>query len=209
MAKWKDEFFYPAYIIREKDTSTDGTRYFEIRFTDKVRRVVKVDNLREPSEDELRYGFEPVATPKSGSTSSLTTAASTSQIEQVAEASSSQVKVDDGEQKTTDISLPIAPISQAAPQESTTVTTATAGVESTPSDPNRKSLRVKRLRTYTEEIVFDSPAASIAYNLASVHKQTSLDASQTSASLAALNAAKKRKMYDIITRFLTILFYSS
>lgn len=208
MAKWKDEFFYPAYIIREKDTSTDGTRYFEIRFTDKVRRVVKVDNLREPSEEELRYGFEPVATPKSGSTSSLTTVASTSQIEQVAE-TSSQVKVDGGEQKTADISLPIAPISQVAPQESTAVTTATAGVESTPSDPNRKSLRVKRLRTYTEEIVFDSPAASIAYNLASVHKQTSLDASQTSASLAALNAAKKRKMYDISIRFLIILFYSS
>ncbi|RNA36988.1 PHD finger 20 1 isoform X3 [Brachionus plicatilis] len=35
----------------------------------------------------------------------------------------------------------------------------------------RKSLRVKRLRTFTDEIVFDSPSSSIAYNLASMKKE--------------------------------------
>jgi hypothetical protein len=39
---------------------------------------------------------------------------------------------------------------------------------------SRKSLRVKRLRTFTKEIVFDSPASSITYNLASVSKNSSL-----------------------------------
>jgi len=50
---------------------------------------------------------------------------------------------------------------------STQTTTTTQNAANTSSDI-RKSLRVKRLRTFTEEIVFDSPASSITYNLASI-----------------------------------------
>jgi hypothetical protein len=67
-------------------------------------------------------------------------------------------------------------------------TVATKNTSNTSSDI-RKSLRVKRLRTFTEEIVFDSPASSITYNLASISSPV-----VASSSNLAVSNPKRRKV---------------
>ena len=68
-----------------------------------------------------------------------------------------------------------------------------------PTDSSaRKSLRVKRLRTFTKEIVFDSPASSIAYNLASVSNPAKL-ISTDQQTITPQSSNKRRKLTSTST----------
>lgn len=261
MAKWKDEFYYGAYVIRQvmkDDQLADSVKLYEIRYTDKVKRIVRAENLRAPTQDELVFAFDtslppqpPTPTPsttantttKSAAANSIpsdlpqiaqdstttTTTPGTGETQRRAEAelllamqqaqqtaadpASAAVVETKPADKSNEVvggvasgeemnppsmpSLQLAPGSSVGSGDTPAIpATPSAAAATTPSavDSNRKSLRVKRLRTYTEEIVFDSPSASIAYNLASVHKQTSVSSTaDLGASFSSSTGTKKRK----------------
>lgn len=240
MAKWKDEFYYGAYVIRqvEKDVDPD-VKYYEIRFTDKVRRIVRGENLRPPTDEELLYVFVDTKTTQTVSDNPKLSESSSNLVETV---KNDEEETDDAKKRRAEAELLLSMQQQVLetavteekeevvemnpPIESVPVMTSTTEIESNQQPPppppttpidasNRKSLRVKRLRTYTEEIVFDSPSASIAYNLASVHKQISLPAATTATPTTATDlkasvslsttSSKKRKRFDIVIKLFVFL----
>lgn len=205
MAKWKDEFFYPAQIVRHLMKSE--VKYYEIKFYDNVKKLVKIENLRKPTEEELKSGFE--------ETTEIKTSAEITSNESP---STDLPKQNENEEQRRAEAFLLLAIQQ--PKLNNTTTTAATNLNSTqppsnltettqgPTTPkldgetagdslNKKSLRVKKLRTYTEEIVFDSPSSSIAYNLASVHKQTSVSSDTSSPALPLSGKKNKRILSNV------------
>lgn len=177
MAKWIDETYYPAKIIRS--LTKNQLLYYEVKFYDGVKKTIQSDNLRTPENNELVL-FE----------SKKTDEANGEKNEEVSK-------------RRAEAELLLA-IQEPVVMPSEEKTTAEPGEQVKTDEPDqieqisaRKSLRVKRLRTFTEEIVFDSPSSSIAYNLASLRKektpeQTNKIAKQIHEKKSVKKAAKKQ-----------------
>lgn len=149
MAKWIDETYYPAKIIRSLTKS--HLLYYEVKFFDGVKKTIQFNNLRMPEDNEL-VSPEPIKPEEAKGEKNEETNKRRAEAELLL-AIQQPVVMANEENK------------NPQPEEVTQ--------EKNEQILARKSLRVKRLRTFTEEIVFDSPSSSIAYNLASMRKEKS------------------------------------
>ena len=230
LAKWIDDGFYPARINRHL-TKTEKF-YYEVKFYDGVKKLVRFDNVKELTEQDRKLYDEASlnATATIVSTSEETAKEDENESDRRAEAElllaiqkpqlilaseTSEVKQDEVKDeklatKTEETKIEsefVVPKSSVEAKEENKIITETekptpestptpAPVQTQSEDLNvRKSLRVKRLRTYTDEIVFDSPASSITYNLASVSNPLSL-LPHVEASTEPVSAKKRKPSAD-------------
>lgn len=212
LAKWNDESFYPATIL--KHSHKNGVVYYQVKFYDGVQRSVRFSNVKVMTDEDAKLFAEEIkAAPavvinenKSAEAkiemgdrhaeAELLLAIQEPKIIQSNEPKPSQVdeKVTKEEEKETTPNNSAKPADAPAP---TTNTTTGENAESLLNDSSRKSLRVKRLRVYTQEIVFDSPASSITYNLASVSNPVNLVIDKPPPVIPA--CAKKRKLTSSVS----------
>ncbi|CAF0916481.1 unnamed protein product [Brachionus calyciflorus] len=180
MSKWIDEAYYPAKVVRF--LIKNEMPYYEVKFLDGVRKTIKFSNLRMPNEDELGL-FDQTESGKSENLIKEDDQQRRAEAELLLAIQEPVLKLNESPKQE---ALSENKIEEKNIENPEVVTSVNSEAKNEEKDVKieenenvveqgniRKSLRVKRLRTFTEEIVFDSPASSISYNLASMRREKS------------------------------------
>lgn len=167
MAKWIDETYYPAKITRF--LTKNQLPYYEVKFYDGIRKTVRFNNLRMAENKELNL-FEEKKAEESKAEKSEEVCKRRAEAELLLAIQEPVVMANEEEKP--EIDKQNVELNNKSENKPSIIKV------NEEENPARKSLRVKRLRTFTEEIVFDSPSSSIAYNLASMRKEKSPEPTQ-------------------------------
>jgi len=190
-AKWIDENYYPAVVIRH--LMKMSVLYYEVKFYDGIKKLIRFNNTRDISEEETRLYFDlPNKNQHAVSTSTVEKTAEMSQVnESVSISNESGIITEEKRRAEAELLLSIQnpqlkaetsiEVVETQPEitlseknlerkinkkgiiDSQQTVNSAGNTETAKNDSSlRKSSRVKRLKTYKDEIVFYS-STTIAY----------------------------------------------